>query len=70
MEIKIIRRKEKDGDQDYKEEREGWSQDIRRKEKDGDQDYQQKGEGCRSRLWGEKVKIEKNKKKSEKIKER
>ena len=50
MEIKIIKGKEKDGDQDYKEEREGWSQDIRRKEKDGDQDYQQKGEGCRSRL--------------------
>ena len=52
MEIKIIRRKEKEGDQDYQEEGEGWRsrlsegkrwkkiKTIRRKEKDGDQDYQ------------------------------
>ena len=63
MEIKIIKGKEKDGDQDYKEEREGWSQDIRRKEKDGDQDYQQKAEGCIDQdYYGKRSRLRKTKK--------
>ena len=56
MEIKIIRRKKKDGDQDYQEEREGWRSRlsggrksmeikiIRKMEKDVDQDYEGKRE--------------------------
>ena len=67
MEIKIIGVKEKDGDQDYQKEREGWrsrlSEGKRRMEikiirRKGEgwrsRLLEKKGEGWRSSLWGEK----------------